>query len=198
MSSLTFQYLRDLQQKERLSPELQEIDNDFYTRVKEYVARKTKLALTNNEFADEREFQKMLPLIQDIFNRRETKIAHAAIKAARSGELRVAHLLQEEETLFSSIKQCLEKNRNLLDSILTGKEMPSFVEVPLPKKEAVKEEPKEEGVEVAMVKIKTIEDIPSFVAEDLNVYGPWKREDVVDCPEKASEIFIAAGKAERI
>lgn len=199
MSALTFQYLRDLQQKERLSPELQEIDPDFFKRVAEYVARKTKLASSGNEFTDEREFQKMIPVIQDIFNRRETKIAHAAMKAARSGETQIAHLLPEEEFLFTSIKDCLEKSRERLNSILTGKGMPSFVEVPLPPKQVKKEEHvRQDTFIIKMAKLKMLEDIPSFVAEDLNVYGPWKKDEIVDCPEKASEMFINLGKAEKV
>lgn len=197
MSSLTFQYLRDLQQKERMGPELQEIDKDFYKRVAEYVARKTKLA--NNEFSDEREFQKMLPVIRDIFNRRETKIALAAIKAARSAETTMANLLPEEESLFIAIRHSLDKSRDMLESIVTGRDMPSFVEVPVPKKEVHEEskEEQEEQVVVSKISMKVLEDIPSFVAEDLNVYGPWKKDEVVSCPEKACEMFVGMGKAEK-
>ncbi|MCK5474676.1 MAG: hypothetical protein KAI53_04670, partial [Candidatus Aenigmarchaeota archaeon] len=44
-------------------------------------------------------------------------------------------------------------------------------------------------------KIEVIEDIPEFVAEDLETYGPWSPGETVVAPKKVAQIFIDAGKA---
>ena len=42
---LTFQYLRELQKKEKDHPELQVLDKEFYKTVADYIGRKSRLAI---------------------------------------------------------------------------------------------------------------------------------------------------------
>lgn len=209
---VTFQFLRELQKKEKENAELQPIDVNFYKTIAEYVGRKSRMSEQKSSFGNEDEFEKVLPIVRDIFNRRETKIINGALMSARSGA-EVKNMLVEEKILFHHIKNGVSENRKRLDDILKG----TVLDVKL---EGQPEQPVQENNPSAldaistngqaptsqepsipkaqMVRIKAIVDIPAFVGEDLETYGPWASGTEIDCPKMASDVFVITGKAERI
>jgi len=195
---ITFQFLRELQKKEKESAELQVLDVGFYKTIAEYVGRKSRMSEQKSSFGNDDEFEKVLPIVRDVFNRRETKIINGALMSARSGA-EVKNMLVEEKILFHHIKNGVTENRKRLDDILQGTVLNVQLENSEPAKEnnapvldAIQNAPK-----VATSRIKTLVDIPTFVGEDLETYGPWPNGTVVDCPKMAADVFIITGKAER-
>src|SRR3989338_3176287 len=120
---LTFQFLRELQKKERQNAELQPIDQNFYKLVAEYVGRKSRLAEQKSSFQSVEDssdnLEKIIPIIRDIFNRRETKIINGALMVARSGA-EFKNMLIEEKILFHHTRTGVSENRKRLDDILNG------------------------------------------------------------------------------
>ncbi len=116
---INFRFLRELQRKERESPELQKLPDDFIDQLRDYIKRKVEL-LSKPEmltFAEKKEIENLKPVIKCIFERREQKIVRAALHAARTG-IKPKNMLPHEEALFNALKHEIVKNRLLLDDIL--------------------------------------------------------------------------------
>ena len=241
---LTFQFLRELQKKERQNAELQPIDQNFYKLVAEYVGRKSRLAEQKSSFQSVEDssdnLEKIIPIIRDIFNRRETKIINGALMVARSGA-EFKNMLIEEKILFHHTRTGVSENRKRLDDILNGVilnvklEGQDNGELPTPQQNELSEikqaleltsngldsshpstnpdqAPTKESQEYSSnsidnplstiptaqkVKIKVLIEIPAFVGEDLDTYGPWKSGEEVECPSMVADIFLRTGKAEK-
>lgn len=238
---MTFQYLRELQKKEKDNAELQLLDHEFYKKVSEYIGRKTRMSEQKSSFSNESQedsTERILPIIKDIFNRRETKIINGALMSARSS-IEVKNMLVEEKILFHHIKTGIVENRKRLEDILKGivwnvelegadskessaqqpadsEKLQNFLSptvTDIPKEQQTNQdqapkdqqtntfpqtaEPTETVPKAQLAKLRILEDIPAFVAEDLETYGPWNKGSVVDCPEMVAGIFVKTGKAER-
>lgn len=180
---LTFRYLRELQKAEKESNILQSIDTDFYNLVEEYLKRKMKISEKDamKSFGKQREIENVKSVIKDIFNRRENKILNGAIKSVR-GDIQIKNMLPEEEGLLNNVTKLLKTERKSIDNILNAK---NIVE-------------KEPSKEIKKLKVNVLSNIPAFVAEDLETYGPWKEGDVVEVSVKAGETLIKTGKAEKV
>jgi len=74
------------------------------------------------------------------------------------------------------------------------------IEIPKEKKETPKEKkeenPKEEKEE-KFLKIKVLEDLPEIVGADMEDYGPFKKDDIVELPIENANLFIESSKAEK-
>ena len=202
-STITFRYLSELKKKEKDSPELQPIDKDFYNKVAEYVSRKKKMAVQKEQFTSDDESGRTMAMIQTIFNMRESKIIKAAEISAKTG-MEIKNMLPEERILFHNLKDSMQENRKRLNEILGGRKLdvelsdvssdePVAGDISSSPIEVEDKEPKTEYVQ-----LRILEDIPAFVAENLDTHGPWPKNSEVSCPKMAAEMFVKQGKAERI
>ncbi len=195
-SAITFKYLRELQGKERAVSTLTQIPDDFYDAVVSYLKRKHRISARDSmrSFTDLKEIENTVPVIKDIFNTRERKIMSSCIRSARTA-IKVENMTLEEEKTFDSIRDTLKKRRKFLDRLFeTGDEAnkSETPKVPVDEKERTTDGKQKD---TTFKKIEVIEDIPEFVAEDLETYGPWSPGETVVAPKKVAQIFIDAGKA---
>ncbi|MCK4550602.1 MAG: DNA replication complex GINS family protein [Candidatus Aenigmarchaeota archaeon] len=195
-SAITFKYLRELQGKERAASTLTKIPDDFYDAVVSYLKRKQRISARDSmrSFTDLKEIENTVPVIKDIFNTRERKIMSSCIRSART-DIKVENMTLEEKNAFDSVRDLLKKRRKFLGGLFeTGDERNKNE---APKEPVDKKEDKmcEKQKDTPFKKIEVIEDIPEFVAEDLETYGPWSPGEIVVAPKKVAQIFIDAGKA---
>jgi len=125
---ITYETLFDILRREKSRDELQELDQDFYHNVADYLKEKISLLSTGSEngFLDEEEKTKIQisnikKIIKELYERRERKIVNLAMFKARLKNKIVdtRALLPEEQTLFNEISEKLETKRILfLDSII--------------------------------------------------------------------------------
>jgi DNA replication initiation complex subunit (GINS family) len=171
---LTFQYLRELQKKEKESNELQEIDPNFYGFVREYLSRKKRIAMKDalKSFTEQRKLENTKAVIKYIIDRREQKIVLGAIQAAHS-DIKLKNMLEEEEMIFNKIRDLIKKQRERLENL--------FME---------EKEEQEEPKEIKSLKLKFLSNTSAFVDDDLKEYGPFKNEDIAEIPRKIAEILI--------
>ena len=123
-----FQKLRKIQKKERANSTLARIDNDFYTRINKYV-EELKTSVGNDPFSKEHYLLKDSQRIAtEICERREHKIADAAImNIHRSYHLFIKgkaqfdlldttplNLTEEEERLYFAIIDTLKKHKETI------------------------------------------------------------------------------------
>lgn len=206
--------LRDLQRREKMSPYLQELDNDFYRELRSYLGRilreiKAERGDTSRLALRLAEYENLKNIVSDLYETRERKIVSSALYYVKSGdELDTKNLTREEKDVLRGIVALLrEKRRKVLEKILGEKEAgEEELEEGYEEKDAElerrekpeerREKEKEEKGEYVTVRI--LKDLPSIVGVDGRVYGAFKKEDVVTLPRANAETLVNRGAAEKI
>jgi DNA replication initiation complex subunit (GINS family) len=168
---ITFEFIRKIQREELKEPKLSKIPEDFYEKAKAYLEEKRKLSEKQKDRNASLEVKNAEGLLEDIFNRRETKIMHQAIITTRT-DIPPQNLLKQEEEFFETIVNALKGQREMVLNTLFKKT-------------------KEEKFET----LKFTEEIPEFVGVDLKKYGPFKEGDEAKIPKENAELFKKVGKA---
>ncbi len=198
MSNITITYdvLYEILRLEKTRKELQELDKDFFTNLIAYIKEKHTILETqqkeNNIFSKEfektqKQIQNIKKMLKELYERRESKIIQLALYSSRTQNKPDNNLLlQEEKEMLKSITQNLNNyRRDILYNLLKSKTP-----------EIIKEEKEEIKQQNKLVRL--THALPQFVAEDLNTYGPFDEEDVVNLPEKAATVLINRNKAKEI
>ncbi len=130
--TITFEFLRSVQRKEKSEPTLSKIPSNFFEISKEYLERKRKMI---KDKKDEYEVRNIKRVLEDIFNTREKKIINFALLAART-DISIENLTEEEKEFFEKIKDLIKKRRkNVLISLSENnkvrvkflQDMPKFI-----------------------------------------------------------------------
>ena len=156
-------------------PKLSKIPNDFYQKAKNYLEQKKKIAEKKEDKLTEREIKNVERIMEDIFNRRETKMLNLALITVRTN-LPPENLIEDEKEFFESAVNMLRTQRERVLSLLF-------------KKTKLKQD---------IEKIEFKEDVEEFVGVDLNKYGPFKKGNVADVPKDNAKLLIKMKKAKRI
>ena len=175
--AITFEYIRKVQREEQYEVKLSKIPDDFYEKTKKYLEQKQKLAKKKGDRLSEMELINIQRILEDVYNRRETKILNKAILAIRTG-IPVENLTKNEEKFFRQLVELLRFHRQKTLNILT-------------KKTKEKKEPKLE-------KLKFTQDIPAFMGPDLKKYGPFKLGEEGEIPIENAELMVKTGNAQKV
>src|SRR3989338_8869135 len=100
--AVTFEYIREIQRAEQKNTSLTKIPEDLYDKVKTYVREKKKLAQKKKDKNMSTELRNIQRILEDIFNRRETKIMNHAVIAVRTGSL-PENLIEPEKEFFETV-----------------------------------------------------------------------------------------------
>ena len=153
-------------------PKLSKIPEDFYQKAKNYLEQKKNIAEKKEDRLSEREIKNVERLLEDIFNRRETKMLNHALITVRT-DIPAQNLIQEEKEFFESAVNMLRTQRERVLNLLF-------------KKTKLKQD---------LEKIEFKDDVEEFVGVDLNKYGPFKKGDVADVPKENAKLLIKMKKA---
>ncbi|MFQ5975886.1 MAG: hypothetical protein ACE5J5_06200 [Candidatus Hydrothermarchaeales archaeon] len=201
--------LTELLRKEKRSPYLQEVGEDFYSQLEKYINEFYK---KYSEHSEER--KNLEKLIVDLYNARERKVVLNALSFARRGtKPEVENLVPEEEKTLKEIMEILKIQRDKFLKFTSQTSIPKgnkkqIDEAKIGDLEKVKpelktvEEPqtsKESEKKIFPKRtVRILEDMPQIVGVDGKTYGSFKLEDVVNLPEANAKIFIKRGVAEFI
>ena len=204
-SIMTYEKLYDLLRKEKYSQELQKVDENFFRSVIKYLeeksaiidAQKSKDSIFAGEIEKtEKQLVNVKKIVKELYEKRENKIMQLALFSSRIKERDVSPvLLPEERNLFLEVLEVLNRFRgSVLESVIE-KKVPS---VPESKPKDIKrtEEDSEKVSELKVVRL--LHPVPQFVANDLNVYGPFEEEDTSLLPRKTANVLIKKKRAEEI
>jgi len=169
---ITFEFIRKIQREEMTEPKLSRIPEDFYQKAKNYLEQKKNIAEKKEDRLSEREIKNVERLLEDIFNRRETKMLNQALITVRTN-LPPQNLIEDEKEFFESAVNMLRTQRERVLSLLF-------------KKTKLKQD---------FEKIEFKDDVEEFVGIDLNKYGPFKKGDVADVPKENAKLLIKMKKA---
>lgn len=196
---INIETITELLRKEKRSPYIQDVGDDFYSRLEEYINQvHTKFP----EHSKERE--NVEKIVMDLYGAREKKIVLNALSFARSSdEAEVDNLTPEEKKTHDRIIATLRAQRNeVLRYVLLGRKKKVKPRRGSAQAEIEHEEREITGERAKKVLMKRtvrmLEDLPPIVGVDGKTYGSFKAEDVVTLPEPNAKVFIKRGFAELI
>lgn len=206
--NITYETLFDLLRKEKTRDELQKFDENFLNDVMDYLKEKKalleSLKTKNDLFAagekkrTEVQYENIIKIISELYERREKKIIMMALDKSRASASVVdtTALMKEENVLYQNLVELFNSfRRGILCNILEAKricvELPKAIEMP-------EEEEKKEEQKSDKKKVKISEFVPKFVGTDLKEYGPFEAEDEAELPDDVAELLIEKGSAEPI
>lgn len=172
--TITFEFIREVQRSEQKSEQLTKLPDNFYEKVKTYLYQKKSL-LKKKKDADLLEIKNIERLIEDIYNRRETKIVTQAILAVRT-DILPSNMTEHEKELFNNIVKVLKKSRLFLEEFL-------------------ERNVKKINNDNEYIRVEFLEESPEFIGIDLKKYGPYNKGDIKKIPKDNAQLFIKAGKA---
>ncbi len=184
---VTFETLREVQRREKKSEKLAELNEDFYSWVKEYFKRTEK--------GDSAELRNAKNIFDDIIDRREKKILNQALRTVRLRERTNTKVMaSSEKELFESLIGLLGNFREKIDLNTEKFELKEMKKDAPEDIEELIEKEKETTAEY--VKIKILEDVnEEIVGSDMKEYGPFKSGDIIELPSENANLFIEKGKA---
>ena len=203
--SLTYEKLFDITRREKTTEELQRLDETFFEDVVEYLQGKTAILTKDVQHSlfskSEKEITKkqldnIKKLITELYSKREQKIVNLAIMKSRTSSnlIDTAALLPEEKIFFNNLVQILNDNkRTILFSLLEGK-------IPDTKNNNQESTKKQENnsLQESTAKIEFLNDVPKFVGKELEHYGPFSKNQVVELPFDVANILVSKGRAKKI
>ena len=188
MDPLNYETLYEILRREKIKPELQKLDKDFYKNVENYVKEKIDLLDSQKQkssiFAQkeiektEKQLENIKKIIKELYEKREQKIMQLAIAFAKTTNLQdTPEILPEEKLIFDSVMNILKKAR---ERIINNK----------------LEKPKVIKMEDETKLVRFIQAVPKFIGDDMNEYGPFEEEYVALLPSKVVDILIKNNRAE--
>lgn len=198
--NITFETLYEILRREKTRPELQKLEQTFFENLVKYIqekqainkSQKEKTSIFNQE--NERTQQEIIQIrkmVKELYEKREIKILKLALSSAKTNKNpEITSMLKEEETLFNNIKsQLIQQRKAILFNILEAKAPKLQIEKP--------KDIKSENQDTTKL-IRFIHAVPKFIAEDLNVYGPYIKEDIANLPSNSASLLVTRNKAEAI
>ncbi len=194
---ITYETLFELFRREKSRGELQSLDDDFLMNVISYLVKK-KAILDNNTdkstlFAEEEKVnaEKQLfnikKILRDLYEQREKKVIDMALNKSRTQSPLIDEttLLKEERLLYDSLVKTLDLSRQDILMRLLNAEMPEIKDI----------EPEKTNVDL---NLKFVEDTPEFSSPDMDLLGPFAKDDIGSFPKKVADILLKRGCAEII
>lgn len=189
---MTYETLFELVMREKGREELQKLDDTIYSDILAYLGQKKELS-KSSEMADSNEhlmqqLRNIRRLIKELYERREKKIINLALIKSRTGSdaMDLSVLLESESMLFLSLVEKLDTTRSdIIGSLITDRPRRA-VEKPV-------EMPKIE--QTARCVVKFLSEVPKFIGKELEVYGPFNKDEVQELPKELADLLIAREKA---
>ena len=190
--------LMDIYRKERMSPYLQDVGEDFYSEMDsaikelhsqyEECSKKGELSRQGRVL---KEMENVKSVIKDLHEIRERKVVLSALNHVRreGDEMEVENLTEEERKTFEDVIDVLKKNRKT--DLKKVKKNP-------PDEKPPKEGNVQEEIKGSLVTVRITKDLPSIVGADGKVYGAFEEEDIVTLPDANATALIKQGAAKEI
>ena len=198
--AMNYERLFDILREERTIVKLQQLPEDFFASVSEYLGLKS---------GSGDQLKNAKRIVSDIYERREKKIFNLALSKSRtkSNLIDTSALLPEEQIFFKQTVILLDHFRDdILEKVLEGQMVQEKAEIPTVEEGAeIQETPEaapeeapvvEEVPQTGNVRVKFKQFCDKFVGPDLEIMGPYEEGDVAELPRAAAEIVVSKELAE--
>jgi DNA replication initiation complex subunit (GINS family) len=166
---LTYETLREYVIKEKNTPKLTELPDNFFQDVRAYLESKAKVSEGKEDLWELDNSRRML---QDLLDARESKLVKLALVFVRAG-VTPGKVMPEEKVLFDSLVQSIKAFQDARKESVEGQ--------------------REEAETVAI-----LDEVPRFVGINMKTYGPFKKGDIARVPRDNSQLLISKGLARLI
>ena len=132
-------------------------------------------------------------MIKDLYDTRERKITNLALVKAKieNSVVDTSAMTKEEIEFFNALVELFTNNRKNIIKRIFNLQKP--ISIAIKTKDHEYEKDDEEYITVRI-----LSSLPSFVGNDMNVYGPFKKEDIATLPKDIALALINKNRAERI
>jgi DNA replication initiation complex subunit (GINS family) len=204
---ISYRLLRKIQQLEKNSPVLTDLDDDFYTDLEKYFldlnARLDSESDEHKKKLLEEEIVNTKKIINNIYEQREKKILLTAISKARGASPDLKNMADVERDFFDSIFGLINTFRGkLLENKKTSDE--KEIEPEQETKTGIEEKNKKDENETKILKkinlnpiTHVTKDMPTFVGTDAKNYT-LKKNDIVSLPEDMQEMLSKRKVVEKL
>ncbi len=182
---IDYERLRAIYRLEKEASKLTHLEPDFYELLEKYVAgEKEKLsdALNKLDIAAMKRFMNLKKLIQELVFLREKKIIRYALFSLAEGAPEPENLVGWEKDMYREIKDVLARYIDQVNRIFEGEVGGG----------------KEKRKPLNVVRVRILEDIPTFVGTDFKEYGPYRSGEIVEMPQDVADVLTRRGLAEVI
>jgi DNA replication factor GINS len=166
---ITYETLREYVTREKNSPKLIELPDNFFQEVRDYLENKAKVSEGKEDLWELDNSKRML---QDLLDARESKIVRLALVFVRAG-VTPGKVMAEEKEFFDSMVSNIKGFQDRRSEFLEGKK---------------------EGMET----IALLDEVPRFVGVNMKEYGPFRKGDIGRVPKDNSQLLISKGLAKLI
>jgi DNA replication initiation complex subunit (GINS family) len=194
---INYRILRKIQETEKNSPVLTELEPDFYNTLSEYLENlKNRL---ESETSPQKqallkdEIQNTKKIAINIYEQREKKILLAVVSKARGGNPELKNMIDIEKDLFDSIFNLMLKSRKELLEKETKENKSNDTKTVEYKDEVKTEEIQKNSNPI----VRITQDIPEFIGTDEKKYN-LKNNDFISLPENMSDMLSKRGVAKKI
>ncbi len=200
---ITYETLYEILRIEKTREELQKLDNNFLQNITNYLKEKKAILESQQKKSSifssteakktRKQIENAEKMLKELYERRESKIVQLALFASRAQDKEPhENLLEEEKAFFNSIRENLDIYRKgLLFNILENKPI-IIKENSEPKEIKTPNKPQETKL------IRFTQAIPQFLGTDLNIYGPYDKEDVANLPKELAQLLIKKKRAKQL
>lgn len=206
---VSYRFLRKIQQLEKNSPVLTNLDDDFYTDLEKYfLDLNVRLNSESDEHKKkllEEEIVNTKKIIINIYEQREKKILLTAISKARGASLDLKSMAGVERAFFDSILDLINtfrgkvlENKKTFDEKKVKPEQETKTKI----EEVNKKDEKENETKILKNDYlnpitRVIKDMPTFVGTDAKNYN-LKKNDIVSLPEDMQEMLTKRKVVEKL
>jgi DNA replication initiation complex subunit (GINS family) len=186
---LTYETLFELVMREKGREELQKLDETVYSDILAYLSQKRELSRNTEENEHlVQQVRNIKRLIKELYERREKKIINLALIRSRTGSeaMDLSALLEPERMMFLSLVEKLDSTRSSIIGGLSSDQ---------PRPAAIEKAPEAPKPQAAKCIVKFISEVPRFLGKELEVYGPFSKDEVQELPKDLADLLIAREKA---
>ena len=214
---ITYETLFEILRREKSREDLQKLPENFNEEVKKYLheKRQTILSVSNDPFADveqektQRQIMNIKKILNELYERREKKIISIALNKSRMPKsvIDLSNLAENEKALYEKLISTFNDARQfvlkhvILESVISEAppqkaEVEKQPEIPIEQSEEPKQEKPAFKTADGTRKVKFVCDVSQFVGPNLEIYGPFKAEEMAMLPVSVCNVLVNKKKAE--
>jgi DNA replication initiation complex subunit (GINS family) len=191
LEEINYRSLRKIQQLEKNSPILTELNPGFYNDHSEYLKALDKRldieSSSQKKLLVKEEISNAKKIAINIYELREKKIILAAVTKTRGGNPDISNMLESEKNLYDSILEILKRQRHI---ILEKEKVENVVN------KSIKVDSENVKKNTNPI-VKVNQNLPEFIGIDTKKYN-LRKGDVLSISKEMSEILSKKGAVEEL